>query len=213
MPYRLAIFDFDGTLADSFPFFSSVFSTLADRHGFRRVEPHEVSALRRCDAREIMAKLGLPSWKLPIVARSFKALMRGNASRVPLFPGVCEMLERLNADGVELAIVSSNSRDNIERVLGADHARLIRHYECGASIFGKRPRLRKVLRKAGVDRGEAIYIGDQPTDHDAARAELVAFGAVAWGYGDIDALRARKPEAAFEHVGEITALFQAVARP
>jgi hypothetical protein len=34
--YKLAIFDFDGTLADSFPFFLSVFNTIADRHGFKR---------------------------------------------------------------------------------------------------------------------------------------------------------------------------------
>jgi phosphoglycolate phosphatase len=211
--YRLAIFDFDGTLADSFPFFASVFNTLADRHGFRRVAPDEVSALRRCDAREIMARLGMPSWKLPIVGRSFVALMRDNASRVPLFPGVRDMLDGLHADGVVLAVVSSNSRDNVERVLGPAHAKLIRHYECGASIFGKRSRIRKVLRKAAVEPRGAIYIGDQSTDHDAARAENVAFGAVAWGYGEIESLRSRNPEAAFEHVADITALFQAVARP
>jgi phosphoglycolate phosphatase len=31
MKYRLIVFDFDGTLADSFPFFVSVVNTLADR--------------------------------------------------------------------------------------------------------------------------------------------------------------------------------------
>jgi len=38
MSYRLAIFDFDGTLADSWPFFMSVFNEIADQHGFRRVD-------------------------------------------------------------------------------------------------------------------------------------------------------------------------------
>jgi len=33
MKYRLAIFDFDGTLADSFPFFIRVFNQLAEQHG------------------------------------------------------------------------------------------------------------------------------------------------------------------------------------
>ena len=37
MQYELAIFDFDGTLADSFPFLVSVFNQLAERHGFRTV--------------------------------------------------------------------------------------------------------------------------------------------------------------------------------
>ena len=34
MKYRLAIFEFDGTLADSFPFFIRVFNQLAEQYGF-----------------------------------------------------------------------------------------------------------------------------------------------------------------------------------
>jgi phosphoglycolate phosphatase len=47
MRYRLAIFDFDGTLADSFPFFVSVFNELAMRHRFRSIDLAEVERLRR----------------------------------------------------------------------------------------------------------------------------------------------------------------------
>lgn len=43
----LIIFDFDGTLADSFGFFLSTQRTLAARHGFRAAEAHEVDAARR----------------------------------------------------------------------------------------------------------------------------------------------------------------------
>jgi phosphoglycolate phosphatase len=204
MPYRLAIFDFDGTLADSFPFLASVFDRLADRHGFRRVEPHEVSRLRRCGAREIMAHVGMPAWKLPLVARSFIGLMRENAAAVPLFDGAAEMLEHLSARGIVLAIVSSNSRENVERVLGPDTARLISHYECGASIFGKRSRIRTVLKRSGIVKADAILIGDQSTDLDAAHAEQVDFGAVAWGYADIEALKALGPAITFERVCDIT---------
>ena len=208
--YRLAIFDFDGTLADSFPFFAESFGSLADRHGFRRVTPDEASSLRRLDAREIMARLGLPAWKLPIVARSFVALMRENASRVPLFEGIPETLAALHAAGVSIAIVSSNSRDNVERVLGGENARLVSGFECGASIFGKRSRLSRVLRRAGVQCADAIYIGDQSTDHDAARAAGITFGAVAWGYGDYDALRERRPDVLFERVSDIAVLLSAL---
>ena len=37
MPYSLAIFDLDGTLADSFPWFLRTINDVADRFGFRRV--------------------------------------------------------------------------------------------------------------------------------------------------------------------------------
>ena len=44
MSWRLAIFDFDGTLADSFPWFAGVLDRMADRHGFRRVDAAEREA-------------------------------------------------------------------------------------------------------------------------------------------------------------------------
>jgi phosphoglycolate phosphatase len=203
MHYNLAIFDFDGTLADSFPLFASVFNQLAQRHGFRTVEPQEAEALRRRNAREIMHELGMPAWKLPIVASSFVGLMRSNASSVPLFEGVGDMLKVLAAKGVVLAIVTSNAQDNVTQVLGSGNARLVSHFECGASIFGKRSKIRKVLKASGIPSGQAIYIGDQPTDLEAARAEGVAFGAVTWGYGHIDSMSVHAPEATFTCVSEI----------
>ena len=46
LKYRLAIFDSDGTLADTLPWMRSVFNDLAEEHGFRRVEPHDYERFR-----------------------------------------------------------------------------------------------------------------------------------------------------------------------
>jgi len=99
MSYRLAIFDFDGTLADSFPFFISVFNQIADRHGFRRVDEADVQGLRHHDTRAIMRHVGMPAWKLPGTMRSFIGLMRENAGRIPLFDGIGEVLHTLDREG------------------------------------------------------------------------------------------------------------------
>ena len=45
-PYALAVFDFDGTLADSFPWFAGVLNGVADRYGFRCTRPGEAEGLR-----------------------------------------------------------------------------------------------------------------------------------------------------------------------
>jgi phosphoglycolate phosphatase len=204
--YRLGIFDFDGTLADSFAFFLGVFNQLAAKHGFSPVDETDIARLRALDARQMMAHVGLPAWKLPAVTKDFITHMRANRDRVRLFDGIAEALRALHANGVALAVVSSNARDIVLHVLGPDTARLVRHYECGVSMFGKRARLRKALRKCGVPREEAIYVADQATDLEAARAEGIAFGAVAWGYGDFQSLRKLAPEAAFATVGELRTL-------
>jgi phosphoglycolate phosphatase len=204
-PVSLAIFDFDGTLADSFAFFLSVFNELAARHGFRAVDAAEVPALRRLGARELMQRVGMPARKLPAVTRDFIGLMRQDRASVRLFEGVEDVLLELHAKGIALGVVSSNSRDNVLHVLG-QAARAVRYLECGVSIFGKRARLRRVVRKSQVKTESALYIGDQPTDLEAARAEGVAFGAVAWGYGDIEALRELRPEREFLRVADLLTL-------
>jgi phosphoglycolate phosphatase len=203
MRYELAIFDFDGTLADSFPFFLSVHNLIAEQHGFKTIQEYEVPDLRHRSVREIMQLAGLPRWKLPWVAKSFMALMHDRAAEIRPFDGVHEALERLQQRGVALALVTSNSLENVRRILGAETLARLVHVECGASLFGKKKRLERTLKRVGAAGNKAIYIGDQMVDAEAARSAGIAFGAVAWGYGSLESLDKYAPEVTFTHVAQI----------
>lgn len=203
MKYRLAIFDFDGTLADSFPFFVQVINQLAEQHGFKKVDLDLVPTYRQHSARQLMEQVGMPVWKLPFVVKSFTSLMRQNAASISLFEQVDELLLYLANRDVTLAIVSSNSHENVSRILGPANTKLISQFECGVSIFGKPIRMQKVLRRTGIPCHEAISIGDQVTDLETARKVNMAFGAVSWGYGAIESLRAYSPEEEFDCVSAI----------
>ena len=191
MTYRLAMFDFDGTLADSFPFFLSVFNTVADRHAFRRIDVARAGELRHLGVRQMMDHVGLPAWKLPLASKTFMAMMQDSAHEIPLFDGIADALRHLHGRGVQLAVVSSNSEHNVRAVLGPELTALVTRFDCGMSVFGKASRIRAVLKACGAAPAEALYIGDQATDAEAARKAGVAFGAVHWGYATIDALRAQ----------------------
>jgi phosphoglycolate phosphatase len=190
MTYRLAIFDFDGTLADSFPFFLSVFNTIADRHAFRRIDVARAGALRHLGVRQMMDHVGMPAWKLPLASKTFMAMMQDSAHAISLFDGIADALRYLHQHGVRLTVVSSNSEHNVRAVLGPELAALVARFDCGMSVFGKASRIRAVLKACGVAPVDALYIGDQATDAEAARKAGVAFGAVHWGYATIEALRA-----------------------
>ncbi len=204
MRYDLIILDLDGTLADSFPFFASVHNQLAARYGFRRIDAAEIAMLRGCSARDVMRHVGLPRWKLPAVARRFVHLMR--AADVPLFDGIGEALHQLHRRGVALALVSSNAADNCHRILGDEHWRRLVHVECGASIFGKRRRIQRVLKATRTPRERALYVGDQITDSEAAHGAGVAFCAVAWGYATAESMRAANPRHLLEEPYELAAI-------
>jgi phosphoglycolate phosphatase len=199
--YKLVIFDFDGTLADSFPWFARVLNSVADKYGFRRVEPDKIDSLRGLNARELIEHLGVPRWKVPLIARHMRKLKV--TAPIDLFDGVDRMLSGLAAGRVTLAMVSSDNEENIRRTLGPELSSLVAQYACGASLFGKAAKFKSVLRRTGHGAAETITIGDELRDLEAARSAGIAFGAVAWGYTRPDALKARAPDEMFNSVGEI----------
>ena len=203
MPYKLAIFDFDGTLADSGAWMFQALNEVADRYGFRRVALDEVAMLRGCDSREVMRHLGVPAWKLPRIAQHVRERIALDASAIHLFEGTHRLLRTLADRGVALAVVSSNSEDNVRHILGPDCAALIGCYECGASLFGKAAKFRRVLQRLGTPKDQAICIGDEARDIEAATEAGLASGAVTWGYATSELLERRRPTMLFGSMEEM----------
>lgn len=203
MRYKLACFDFDGTLADSFPWFIETINSVAAVFRFKRVEPEDVDLLRGFGPRQIIQHLGIAWWKVPFIARHMRQRITSDAGRIVLFPGVDQMLRSLAEAGVELALVTSNSEVNARQVLGPEIAALFRYFECDAAMLGKAARFRRVLKRSGIPAQQAISIGDELRDLEAAARAGMPFGAVAWGFTHVDALRARAPAEVFTRVEQI----------
>jgi phosphoglycolate phosphatase len=201
----LLIFDFDGTLADSFDCFLDVADAVADRYHFDRLDRGDVAGLRALDLRQMMKRHRVPMWKLPLIVRHARILMARDLARIRMFAGMREVLAQLAAAGVTLAVVTSNSRANVLHVLGPTTASLFSELVCGVSLFGKARKLRQVLRRTGIPAAQALFVGDEIRDAAAARAAGIAFGAVAWGYTRLDLLQAQAPARSFEHVEDLAA--------
>jgi phosphoglycolate phosphatase len=198
--YDLVVLDFDGTLADSLPWFMDAMNIAAEKFNFKKLAPHEREAFRSLDNRQIIKALGVPLWKVPAIAKEMRALAA--KANLPLFPGTANLLRDLKSNGHSVGIVSSNSRENIEAILGPQRT-MVDYWECGASLFGKKRKLKKLLKIAGIKASQAIYIGDELRDIDAAKECEMASGAVAWGYASPGALHERKPDLYFADMAEI----------
>ncbi len=205
------MFDFDGTLADSYTWLVGALNRLAPRYGFRMISPAEESDLRRLGAAAIFRRLRLPLWKRPLVGRALRQLMTREIAQIRLFSGIPELLLALSKAGVSLAIASSNARENILCVLGERYSQLFLQFECNIALGGKPRRLRALCRRYRLAPGTLLYIGDEIRDLQAARAAGTASGAVAWGYNHPDTLRAMRPDYFFDQPAMIAALLGAGA--
>lgn len=200
--YRLAIFDFDGTLADTLPWFRASFHDVIARFDLKPVAAEELEGLRGLSAREIMARLGVSTWQLPAIVSDMRKRKLAAASETSLFSGIPEMLAELQRLGIGIAIVSSDSEASVRQVLGPVTA-LITRFDCGAAVFGKHRKFRRVARKLSARPSETICIGDEIRDIEAAKAAGMHSGAVAWGYALPSALQAAGPTHLFSSIEEM----------
>ncbi len=206
-PRSLAIFDFDGTVADSAQWLFDVFNDVARAHGFREVTADEREFLRSRSSRELLAYLHVPRWKLPAIARTMRKFAARDLERIRPFPWVPELFQALTTRGTAIAIVSSNSEANIRHVLGADAVSCVTCILGGASLFGKAAKLRSVMRRSSVSPERAAFIGDEVRDIDAAHAAGITSLAVTWGYAATAALEAARPTRLVRQPGELLDLF------
>jgi phosphoglycolate phosphatase len=203
---KLAIFDFDGTLADTYPVFADSINVLAARHGFRQVTLEEQGRLRGMSVTDIMRELELPLWKVPAVIADFRKMLNHRIGEIRPFSDMLGVLGDMLQSGIRVAVATSNSGANVRAVLGDSLVSRLAALECDASLFGKAHRLRRILKATRIGKAEAMYIGDEIRDAEAAAKAGVAFGAVAWGYTHLDALLRTNPGQVFRVPGDMLQL-------
>lgn len=206
VPPRLVIFDLDGTLADTFDLFLKCFNQAADLYQFRHFDHENLTYLRGLHARQILAHHHVPLLKMPSLARWMQKAMAQHIDEVTLFPGVEDALKALHETGLTLAILTSNSLENVTSILGRRNLARFDFVECGSSLFGKAHRLKKLIAKNGYMPTESLYVGDEIRDIQAARRAAVPFIAAGYGYTLPDALTRAGATHCMTHIGELQGL-------
>jgi phosphoglycolate phosphatase len=191
-------FDFDGTVADSFTESLLAYNRVAPRLHLRTIAESELPALRRMGAGELMQALGVPMWKLPRLMIAVRADLHDHFHAIHPVPGVPEALQVLRDSGCHLAMVTSNSEENVRSFLIRHHIDCFEDVVAGASIFGKAHRLRRLTRNATIAPSAVAYVGDTTPDIRAARDAGTLAVAVAWGFSDPGPLAAEAPDALVE---------------
>ena len=100
------IFDFDGTLVDSFSCVVDVFNTLAVDFNFRKIAACEIDGLKDLTAKELIKHLNIPFYKTPAVFYKAKIYMQNEMHHLKPFPGISQTLRELYDAGFNLGIVT-----------------------------------------------------------------------------------------------------------
>ncbi|HVV25828.1 MAG TPA: HAD-IA family hydrolase [Candidatus Saccharimonadales bacterium] len=200
------IFDFDGTIADSFDF---VADFLADEKGRQHLSELEKQSLRGLSMFAMARRLGHPWWRLLRLLFRGRERMGSVISRIEPFPSIPELVEKLHSEGHELFILTSNTVPNVHKFLHHHklHTFFLEVYG-GIGLFGKARGLRRLLREQQLEPQACVYIGDELRDVQAAQTAGVRVVAVTWGFARPSDLEAQKPTALAHTVDDLMKILE-----
>jgi phosphoglycolate phosphatase len=181
------IFDFDGTIANTFDYAVDFLS----REAGVKLTREQKAAMHGLSMARIARKVGLPWHRLPRLFFKGRHEMSPAMKNIEPFGGMTDVVRELRSKRNKLFILSTNTTRNINKFLR--HHGLERHFVHvygGVGMFGKAPALRRLLREQHIQTGKAIYIGDETRDVMAAKSLGVHVIAVTWGFAREADLRA-----------------------
>ena len=140
------IFDFDGTLVDSFHSAVGIFNLLADQYHFRKVASDEIDSLRDLTSHEFIQHLKIPLLKIPSILLSARQQMRSKIPMLLPFKHLPEVLLELLDRKITLGILTSNSSENVTEWLTRNNMlHLFKFIHVEHSYFGKKRILKKMI--------------------------------------------------------------------
>lgn len=199
-PDNLVIFDFDGTIADSFDTFIEVTNCLAEEFNYPQFSTVQISRFRKLSLKAMVQELGMPKWKLLFFLRRFRQELSRLTPYLQPISGIDESLMQLNPSEYRLGIVTSNSRKNVEAFLQTHKLSHRFDFICGGQLLsGKAKTLKQIARRSGTEPRKIIFIGDEVGDVKAAKQVGLYSIAVSWGFNDRQILEQHTPDTVVDH--------------
>lgn len=191
MKKRLVIFDLDGTLLNTIADLAVATNEALRAMGYPTHAEEVIQTFVGNGVSKLLER-SMPLDKrteenIALVRRHFMAYYdQHNADLSTPYPGIADMLSRLQEDGVMLAVASNKYQSATEKLI----ARYFPHINF-VCVLGQRQGIPvkpspdivlEIMEKANVSRSDTLYVGDSGVDMQTAINAGIDAIAVSWGF-------------------------------
>ncbi len=196
MKYQLAIFDLDGTLLNTLEDLADSANYVMKAFGYPERTVEEIRNFVGNGIRKLLersAPEGTPAEEIDRMFETFITYYKEHcADKTKPYDGIMELLEKLQRQGLKLAVVS-NKADYAVKALCEQY-----FPSCFNEAVGERAGIARkpapdtvneVLKNLQIDKSQAVYIGDSEVDVKTAQNAEMDCIAVDWGFRDTEVLK------------------------
>lgn len=197
---RLIIFDVDGTLVDSQGDIVASMTAAFQAEGHKVPSRAQILSIVGLSLEVAIPQLvpGLDEAAYVRMVEAYKSAYmqlrasQGTQQSSPLYPGIRAVLDELNAvPEFLLGVATGKSRRGLDALLAGHQMERLFLTQQVADHHPSKPHpamLEAALNETGIDRQNAVMIGDTEYDMTMARAAGVRAIGVSWGYHGLDRL-------------------------
>ncbi len=200
---RIIIFDFDGTIADTFLIGANILNDLSPKYGYKRLTDAEIQTMRDYTVQEMFKTMHVPFYKLPFMVSDVKKELNKQIDSFKPIKGMDALINELKKKGYQLGLITSNNKNTVEVFLRKNKLDLFDYIYTGTTIFGKARVILGFLQKHSFNKEEAVYIGDEIRDIEATKKVGISIIAVTWGFNSRKGLQRFQPEFLIDKPSEI----------
>ena len=143
---KVVIFDFDGTIADTFGIFVQIANRLSTKFGYNSIKKSDIARLRSKKGQEVLKDLGISFIKLPFVVKKYRSEVNKEIKNAHPIKGIRETLVNLKKRKYTLGILTSNSLANVNIFLKKHKLDMFDFVHSEKNIFGKPHALKQLLK-------------------------------------------------------------------
>ncbi|ELS00348.1 haloacid dehalogenase superfamily enzyme, subfamily IA [Xenococcus sp. PCC 7305] len=195
MTKKVIVFDFDGTIADTYQAIVDITNDLSSEFGYQPMSEEELLLFKNLSSKDIVKRTEISLFKIPfLVKRVQKELGHQIADLAPI-KGIESVLIALKQRDYVLGIVTSNVEKNVIMFLQKNNLEYLFDFiYSGTNIFGKHRIINEIVRKRKLKKTDVIYVGDETRDIRSARKSGIGIIAVGWGFNSQEILAEYQPD-------------------
>ncbi|MEM7593624.1 MAG: HAD hydrolase-like protein [Cyanobacteria bacterium P01_A01_bin.83] len=195
MTAKAILFDFDGTIADTYQAIATITNQLSREFGYKALSQEELLLIKNLSSREIVKRSEISIFKLPFLVRRIRLELNKEIAELEPIPDITQVLFKLKDLDFTLGIVTSNNHDNVNIFLNKHNlTELFDYIYPGTAIFGKHRVINQAIKEHKLNKANVIYVGDETRDIRSAKKSQIPIISVSWGFNAVEILSQHQPD-------------------